>query len=219
MSASSDRYGFFLQTDYHWGNTTSAAASALPVKAPIFPPPMSWTGIYVGGHLGGGFSNDSWSDPFGSTTVDGFTNFAGFGDKISARGPLAGGQVGLNWQTGRWLLGLEGAGSWLDIRGDATCFSGLGGVNCQRTVNALGTLTGRVGFAWDRSLIYAKAGAAWTNSTHEIFGNTIGNSFGNTTSRRCIPMSALGHKRTSRCVNSMSALPPKDGVIGRRCCG
>jgi len=219
MSASSDRYGFFLQTDYHWGNTTSAAASALPVKAPIFPPPMSWTGIYVGGHLGGGFSNDSWSDPFGSTTVDGFTNFAGFGDKISARGPLAGGQVGLNWQTGRWVLGLEGAGSWLDIRGDATCFSGLGGVNCQRTVNALGTLTGRVGFAWDRSLIYAKAGAAWTNSTHEIFGNTIGNSFGNTTSRRCIPMSALGHKRTSRCVNSMSALPPKDGVIGRRCCG
>ncbi len=33
------------------------------------------------------------------------------------------------------------------------------------------------------------------------------------------PMSALGHKRTSQPVRPMSALPPKDGVIGRRSCG
>ena len=32
-------------------------------------------------------------------------------------------------------------------------------------------------------------------------------------------MSALGHKRTFCDAGAMSALPPKDGVIGRRCCG
>jgi hypothetical protein len=53
------------------------------------------------------------------------------------------------------------------------------GVNCQRIVDSLGTLTGRAGFAWDRSLIYVKAGGAWTNSSYAIFGNTVGNSFGN----------------------------------------
>jgi hypothetical protein len=30
--------------------------------------PMNWTGFYIGGHLGGGWSDAQWSDPFGSTT-------------------------------------------------------------------------------------------------------------------------------------------------------
>ena len=53
-----------------------------------------------------------------------------------------------------------------------TCFSGIGGVDCLHTVNSLGTVTGRVGYAWDRSLAYVKGGGAWTNTTFSLFANT-----------------------------------------------
>lgn len=46
------------------------------------------------------------------------------------------------------------------------------GVLCGRTINAIGTLTGRVGYAWDRSLAYVKGGGAWTDTTYSVFGNT-----------------------------------------------
>ena len=170
-----ERYGVFFQSDYHWGGP--AVANAMPVKAGI--PPMNWTGFYVGGHLGGGWGDDHWRDPFGSSPSGfGGINIAGFGDTTHATGPLAGGQIGLNWQTGHVVLGAETDASWADIRGENTCFSGIGGVNCQRVVNSLGSVTGRVGYAWDRSLAYAKGGGAWTNTTYNILGNTNAMSLG-----------------------------------------
>jgi hypothetical protein len=58
---------------------------------------MNWTGFYVGGHMGGGWSDDRWSDPFASTVgALGFINVAGFGDATRATGPLGGGQIGAN---------------------------------------------------------------------------------------------------------------------------
>jgi opacity protein-like surface antigen len=58
------------------------------------------------------------------------------------------------------------------MRGENTCFSGLGGSNCQHAISALGAITGRVGFAWDRSLAYAKGGGAWTDTSYSLSGNT-----------------------------------------------
>jgi opacity protein-like surface antigen len=167
-----ERYGLFIQTSYHWGDTTSAASAdaAMPVVAAA---PMNWSGFYIGGHLGGGWSDDRWSDPFGSTPSGfGGINVAGFGDTTHATGPLGGGQIGANWQIGHWVLGVQADASAADLRGENTCFSGLGGVDCQHIVNSLGTLTGRLGFAWDRSLIYAKGGGAWTDTTYNLNANT-----------------------------------------------
>ena len=70
------------------------------------------------------------------------------------------------------MLGIQGDISAADLRGENTCFSGLGGINCQHIISAIGTVAGRVGFAWDRSLVYAKAGGAWTNTTYNLLGNT-----------------------------------------------
>jgi opacity protein-like surface antigen len=168
---SAERYGVFAQTSYHWGEPTPAAkASAMPLAMG----PMNWTGWYVGGHLGGGVSDARWSDPFGSTAgAGGFINVAGFGDKTHATGPLGGAQVGANWQTGPWVLGTEVDASMANMRGENTCFSGLGGINCQHIVSVLGSVTGRVGYAWDRSLAYVKAGGAWTDTAYNLFGNTF----------------------------------------------
>jgi opacity protein-like surface antigen len=170
-----ERYGVFVQTSYQWGNTTPAAAAAarMPTKAPLVVAAMNWTGLYIGAHVGGGWSNDRWSDPFGSTPgSNGYFNVAGFGDTTHATGPLGGGQIGFNLQRGRWVVGVEADASAADLRGENTCFSGLVGLNCQRIVASLGSVTGRLGYAWDRSLAYVKAGGAWTNSTYNLNGNT-----------------------------------------------
>jgi opacity protein-like surface antigen len=175
-----ERFGLLMQTSYRWGDTSrSAAGTAMPTKALVLAPaPTNWTGFYVGGHLGGGWSDDRWSDPFGSMTVLGGINVAGFGDQTHAKGPLGGGQIGANWQTGSWVLGVQTDASTAHMRGENTCFTGLGGIDCQHTVDSLGTIAGRVGYVWDRSLAYAKGGAAWTQTTYNLFANTLKANFG-----------------------------------------
>ena len=164
----SERYGMFVQSSYRWGDTTPVATGFAEAPAP-----KNWTGFYVGGHLGGGWSDDRWSDPFGSAPSGlGATDIAGFGDTTRATGPLGGAQVGFDWQTGHAVFGLQADASATNLRGDNTCFSGLGGVDCQRVINALATVTGRVGYAWGRSLAYVKGGGAWTDATYSLNGNT-----------------------------------------------
>jgi opacity protein-like surface antigen len=173
------RYGMFIQSSYRWGAPTPAtSATALPTKAPVSASSaasgaMNWTGFYIGGHMGGGWGDDRWSDPFAATPgLNGFINVPGFGDITRATGPLGGGQIGANWQTGSWVLGVQADASAADIKGQNSCFTGLGGVLCGRLINALGTLTGRFGYAWDRSLAYVKGGGAWIDTTYSVFGNT-----------------------------------------------
>ena len=187
-----ERYGAFVQTTYHWGETTRVAtAAAMPIKAPVMATsgPMNWTGWYVGGNLGGGADIARWSDPFGSAGSGPGgpgrrpgpvgrrgppppPDVAGFGDNTHATGPFGGGQIGVNWQTGQWVLGAELDASLAHIRGENTCFSGLGGINCQHVVNTLGAVTGRLGYAFARSLAYVKGGGAWTDTTYNVLGNT-----------------------------------------------
>jgi opacity protein-like surface antigen len=172
-----ERYGVFVQSSYRWGDPQVAVHQAAThdglVMSAEASGPMDWTGFYVGGHLGGGWSHAQWSDPFSSTVgPGGFINVAGLGDSTNATGPLGGVQVGANWQTGPWVLGVQTDASAANITGQNTCFSGLGGINCQHTVTALGTLIGRAGYAWDRSLAYVKGGAAWTDTVYNLIGDT-----------------------------------------------
>jgi len=176
----SERYGVFVQSDYHWGDTTRPAQAAM-ASAPVAP--MNWTGFYVGGHIGGAVSNDRWSDPFGATTSFGLVNVPGFGDTIHGNGPLGGAQVGFNWQTESWVLGVQSEWSAADLRGENTCFSGIGGLNCQIVIKDVSTLAGRIGYAWNRSLIYAKGGAAAGWLEYTILGNTASNTLGYGTSK------------------------------------
>jgi opacity protein-like surface antigen len=173
------RYGAFVQSGYHWGDTTRRNADA-----PNFVRgPMNWSGFYVGGHLGGAWSTAAWADPFGaSLSGDGSLNVPYYGDVTEAHGPLGGGQVGANWQFGQWVYGLEGDASYATLRGNNTCFSGLGGINCEHVVNAVATFAGRGGFAFDRALIYLKGGGAWTNTTYNLNGNTYAMTLGQASS-------------------------------------
>lgn len=128
-----------------------------------------WTGFYVGAHLGGGLSLTDMKDPFGPSL---------YGDTLRPAGPVAGGQIGYNWQFGRNLLGLEADASWADLFATNTCFAYSGfyvSANCRSETSALGTLAARFGWLVGpdaETLLYGKAGAAWRRG--EIDATTNG---------------------------------------------
>lgn len=130
---------------------------------------FTWTGFYFGAHVGGAWGHkDVTALPF---TFAGAT-FATAPTTIDPTGWLAGGQIGANYQAGSWVFGIEAQASWADLSGNAGCPSTLGGVtlttNCNAKVDALGTIAGRLGVAFDRVLVYAKGGAAWANDKYEL---------------------------------------------------
>ncbi|MBX9841290.1 MAG: hypothetical protein K2Z80_05725 [Xanthobacteraceae bacterium] len=80
----------------------------LPTKAPAQIVAHNWSGIYVGVHGGYGWASTEWDE------VD--PPPANEGTHI-ARGWLAGGQIGINHQFGRWVVGVEADASWADLEG------------------------------------------------------------------------------------------------------
>jgi outer membrane immunogenic protein len=124
------------------------------VKSPPYVAPLyDWTGFYFGAHGGPAWSDGTVKDPTGAVFAP-----PGAGVNVSGSGWLAGGQLGYNKQLGAWVFGLEGDLSYTDIRGSTTSPFG---VNVSTRLDWLGTVTGRLGIAWDRTLVYAKAGAAF----------------------------------------------------------
>ena len=119
-----------------------------PVAPVAYAPPVyNWSGFYIGGHVGGGFENSTWTDPFTLASAS-FSN-SGF---------LGGAQVGANTQFNWLVLGLEGDFSWTSlIKGTSADTAG----NIMTTsLQWTSTVTGRIGAAFDRLLVYGKGGLA-----------------------------------------------------------
>lgn len=163
------------------GFLTAALAADLPAPPAYAPPaytkappvvPFSWTGFYAGIHLGGGSSNTDWFDDGNAVTSLGSGVLGVHDASYHATGFLAGGQLGYNYQIGWAVLGVEADASWANLRGSMfNCFpefTGLIAQSCSTHTDALGTVTGRFGAAFDRSLIYVKGGFAWA---HENYAN------------------------------------------------
>ena len=121
-------------------------------------PVFSWTGFYLGGHVGGGWSRTDWSSPTGfALNAPGLFNR---GNK-DADGFLVGGQIGFNYQfANNWVIGAELDGSWSDIDGHTPC-AGVFSADCHTRMKSLTTATVKYGKAYGNILLYGKAGAAW----------------------------------------------------------
>ena len=152
----------------------AATAADLPVRvAPPTVPPVAyvqpvynWSGFYVGGHIGGGFADSSWSDPF-----------TGANNTLNKLGFLGGGQVGANIQFNALVLGVEGDFSWTGLKGTGTDSIGN---TIGTTTNWTSTVTGRVGAAFDRLLVYGKGGVAFAqdqSSLTDLGANTASTTF------------------------------------------
>jgi outer membrane immunogenic protein len=147
----------------------SAQAADLPIArrpeavAPVTyaPPVYNWTGFYVGGNIGGGFANSSWSDPFG-----------GGNNTFSKDGFIGGGQIGYNAQYNWLVLGVEGDFDWTGLNGSGN--DSLGNAINTKT-EWTSTATGRIGAAFDRLLVYGKGGVAFAHD-HSTLTDTFGGS-------------------------------------------
>lgn len=145
----------------------AAHAADLPLKAapPVVAPAFSWTGFYIGAHGGYGWGQNDFRDSYtiDSSPVDGPDA------SYDIDGGLAGGQIGYNWQVNQFVVGIEADASWADISGEGSYFNGiadscaLNNDPCTTEIDALGTITGRLGVAVDHALFYVKGGAAWAN--------------------------------------------------------
>ena len=153
----------------------SATAADLRARAPAPyqpppPPPVyfSWTGCYIGGHIGGLWAHKEWfdHDP-GSLT---------FGQSDGTHNPsgvLGGLQAGCDYQfAGGFVAGIAGDYAWTDADGSNLSFLFPGFTNHSR-VKSLSSVTGRVGYAWDRFLGYVKGGGAWERDEYDFTGGVI----------------------------------------------
>lgn len=132
----------------------AASAADLPRKAPppaMVAPAFSWTGLYIGANAGYG-----WGDSNGTLALPG-----------SIDGALAGGQIGINYQfpASPVVIGIEADYQWANIEGTTGFFLPVN-VELQR----FGTVRGRLGFAWDRFMLYGTGGWAFAANTEVSIG-------------------------------------------------
>ncbi len=134
-------------------------ASYYPTAAPVLN--FNWGGFYVGANGGYGFGTSSWSAPpvyVGGTLMSPAVATGSF----SARGMLAGGTVGLNWQADAFVFGIEADGDWTNLIGNGSSagYNCTAGVTCQTKSPIFGTLRARFGYAFGRVLVYGTGGVA-----------------------------------------------------------
>ncbi|WFU54657.1 outer membrane beta-barrel protein [Bradyrhizobium pachyrhizi] len=128
----------------------------------------SWSGGYVGAHVGGGYGRTSFSNPYGPSI---------YGDVVDTPAFLAGGQIGYNWQNNSWVFGVELDASRAISDGTNSCLAASGIVvsaNCKASPAVFVAGTGRVGYAFGpqgRTVAYLKGGVAWQNNRGDVVNN------------------------------------------------
>jgi outer membrane immunogenic protein len=136
-----------------------AYAADMPMKAAPPAPMFNWTGFYVGGN--GGYAWGTGSQQMINHSAIGGIDFF---HAANPSGGFGGGQIGYNWQGlgSRFVLGIEADFEGADIKGS---HSGVGTAAGPEThslkVNSFGTVRGRIGYAFDRTLVYATGGLAY----------------------------------------------------------
>jgi outer membrane immunogenic protein len=136
-----------------------ADLAVAPAGVPAPPPQFSWTGCYVGGHVGGVLSEDSTTNAVGASV-----------DRSSA-GFVGGGQIGCDYQfASGWVAGAEGRAAWTSLdnhRGGSVrnLITGLV-IPSQFSMSNdfLASATARLGHSFaDRWLVFLRGGGAWTH--------------------------------------------------------
>jgi outer membrane immunogenic protein len=142
-------------------NAADLPVRPAPPRAPVFVAPIyNWTGFYIGVNGGGAWAHNCWD----------FVGIALIREGChSPDGGLFGGQLGFNWQTGAFVFGVDLQGDWASITGSNASLLIPANVNHSK-IDALFAVTGRVGYAWDAALFYAKGGGAWVDDKHNITG-------------------------------------------------
>lgn len=160
-----------------WFALAHAAFAASP------PPVFNWTGFYVGGNVGYGWGKNN-SDGNFTNPAAAPPGFA-FSDSLNLAGAFGGAQVGYNWQPMmNWVMGLET--DWQSgTRTSSDTFPGqpygifpvtAGTITASNDakIDWFGTVRGRVGYSWNRMLLYATGGLAYGRIETSVSTNDAG---------------------------------------------
>lgn len=133
---------------------TYTKAPMAQVPAPIY----NWTGFYIGGHVGGAFNgNNSLSSDDGRF--------------------IGGGQAGFDYQFAtNWVMGVEGKFTFGERNTYGATFPG--GFTVSDRNSDLTSVTGRLGYTWGPTLLYAKGGIGFrgsdnVNVTDSVLGTPV----------------------------------------------
>jgi outer membrane immunogenic protein len=172
-----------------------AGAADLPRPVPVYRAPpavvpyFTWTGCHFGGNGGGVRVHKEWFNSAASPafTVSGIAIPAAPGGVAfgthTASGGIGGLQGGCDYQIGTWVFGLQGDYDWSNASGN-NLNTVLTALTNQSSIASLASVTARVGYAWDRFLLYAKAGGAWERDNYSIVVTATGAPFGTTSEQR-----------------------------------
>jgi outer membrane immunogenic protein len=159
--------------------SASAFAADMPQPAPVYKaapaPVFSWTGFYIGGDVGGVWAKDRITDVNG---LNGAKTYS-----MDPSGVIGGGILGYNVQAGQFVYGLEVDLGGMGL-GKKIIEPGSSGVTSNHLDSGFyGDVTGRLGLAFDRSLVYAKGGWAFFDGRANV-NNTLGGFGGGIASTR-----------------------------------
>jgi outer membrane immunogenic protein len=190
------------------GLTAAASAADLPRRAappPVFTPVpvFTWTGFYVGVNAGYGFDANSrnttnYALPAGSLiNSPGTAGIVSVNNRSNNDGFSGGAQIGYNYQFtpgSGVVIGFEADAQYVDFarRANATqnyAFTGSTGIaffpprafvaTSGNGLDYFGTVRGRLGYAFDRTLVYGTGGFAYGSGSEDqnFAGSSFRNSF------------------------------------------
>lgn len=121
-------------------------ATRASVPTAVVASAFAWTGFYAGAHVGYGWG-------YGASTTTGGLVFPGSGN-----GGLFGGQLGVNYQIGQFVLGLEADLAYAAIGRHSP-------LSIMIRNEMLGSVRARAGFAHDRLLVFVTGGPGITRAS------------------------------------------------------
>jgi outer membrane immunogenic protein len=127
---------------------------------------VNWSGFYSGAELGGAWSDMHWTYQNANTFNSVGPIVLGSAFDTNPEGVIGGFVGGYNYQTGPWVLGVEVAALATDADQDrASPFLPATDVYSVQ-LNWLTSIAGRIGYAADRWMLYAKGG--WAGGAVDI---------------------------------------------------
>ncbi|MGO8911993.1 MAG: outer membrane protein [Bradyrhizobium sp.] len=147
------------------GATGFASAADMAVKAvPVAAPLYNWTGCYIGGNAGGGWTRMDTSRVSQDPAVPAFAVYGSENDS----GFIGGGQAGCDFQTGNLVFGVGGSFDFGGIKGShaLTAFPTFSETN---DLKGIYTMSGRFGYLWTPAFLgYLKVGVSWMQDKNQV---------------------------------------------------
>ena len=135
---------------------------------PVYVPPPTWTGFYIGAHVGG-----FWADIKNHDLDDFMLHGRDWGWNNNNDGVFGGGTVGYNYQTGAFVFGVEadfGGAGLTNNWNDGVLVGNPGFLHVKNDASFYADVTGRLGYAAGPALFYAKGGWAFLDTNFTVDG-------------------------------------------------